>query len=462
MLGWKAPPQALGRSGASFTALFADLSASTALGERLRPEELKLIVADAVARMIGVIESFDGTVKDLAGDGVLALFGAPVAHEDDPERAVPRGPPHRGGDRRLRPRGGARPGASRASTFRVGVDTGRSSPARSAPAVRVEYTALGDAVNTARRSQSHAEPGSVLVGPESHTLTRSSFEWSDPEALTLKGKAQPVSARRAISTSASSALPQAWRARWSMLGPRPGAGDARELVDSVLEGSGGVLYLVGEPGIGKTRLLSEIRKAFERSKPEHVARSGSRGAASPTASRCRTGRSGPASLVARRRGGRPGAPVRVALRRHVERLFGDSALDVYPYLGSLLGLALEPDAAARLAELSPEALQYRTFEVVRSVLRRSREDGRSRSRSRTSTGPMRRRSSCSSAPRGHGVLRAAVVLTTAAGARPRLWRVKEAIARAPHRDARARSGARSPATLAGAPPRADRAGTLPA
>ncbi|HEY7401474.1 MAG TPA: adenylate/guanylate cyclase domain-containing protein, partial [Actinomycetota bacterium] len=70
------------------TALFADLVGSTALGERLDPEELKLVVGDAVARMVTAIEAYGGTVKDLAGDGVLAFFGAPVAHEDDPERAV--------------------------------------------------------------------------------------------------------------------------------------------------------------------------------------------------------------------------------------------------------------------------------------------------------------------------------------------------------------------------------------
>jgi class 3 adenylate cyclase len=70
------------------TALFADLVGSTGLAERLEPEELKLVLGDAVARIVTAVEAFGGTVKDLAGDGVLALFGAPVAHEDDPERAL--------------------------------------------------------------------------------------------------------------------------------------------------------------------------------------------------------------------------------------------------------------------------------------------------------------------------------------------------------------------------------------
>src|SRR5687768_16567069 len=69
-------------------AVFADLVGSADLAERLELEELKLVVGDAIARIVGAVEAFGGTVKDLAGDGVLALFGAPVAHEDDPERAL--------------------------------------------------------------------------------------------------------------------------------------------------------------------------------------------------------------------------------------------------------------------------------------------------------------------------------------------------------------------------------------
>ncbi|MGZ4386044.1 MAG: adenylate/guanylate cyclase domain-containing protein, partial [Gaiellaceae bacterium] len=70
------------------TALFADLVGSTALVERLESEEARLVIGEAVARMVRAVEGFGGTVKDIAGDGVLALFGAPVAHEDDPERAL--------------------------------------------------------------------------------------------------------------------------------------------------------------------------------------------------------------------------------------------------------------------------------------------------------------------------------------------------------------------------------------
>ena len=147
------------------TALFADLVGSTALGERLEPEELKLVVGDAVGRIVGAVEAFGGTVKDLAGDGVLALFGAPVAHEDDPERALLAG-------LRIVEEIGEFADEVRRSwgidgfAVRVGVESGPVVVGAIGAGSRVEYGAMGDAVNIAARLQADAEPGTVLVGEE--------------------------------------------------------------------------------------------------------------------------------------------------------------------------------------------------------------------------------------------------------------------------------------------------------
>src|SRR5205823_4725974 len=152
------------------TALFADLVGSTALGERLDPEELKLIVADAIARIVAAVEAFGGVVKDLAGDGVLALFGAPVAHEDDPERAIRTG--LRITDEVVQFAGEVERGWNIGGfNVRVGVDTGLVVAGAIGGGSRVEYSALGDAVNTAARLQSYASPGTVLVGEETFHLT---------------------------------------------------------------------------------------------------------------------------------------------------------------------------------------------------------------------------------------------------------------------------------------------------
>jgi hypothetical protein len=111
------------------TVLSADLVGSTGLGARLDPEEVKLIVGDVMARVVRVIEGLGGTVKDLAGDGVLALFGAPQAHEDDAERAVRAGPADRGASGCLRAR--RRPGMGCGGAHRPRGDPYRSGRARS-------------------------------------------------------------------------------------------------------------------------------------------------------------------------------------------------------------------------------------------------------------------------------------------------------------------------------------------
>src|SRR2546421_484845 len=145
------------------TAVFADLVGSTALGERMDPEEVRLIVGEAVARVVRAVEAFGGTVKDLAGGGVLALFGAPVAHEDDAERAV------RAGLQIVAELQGyaaevAAGWGIEGFGVRVGIDTGPVVLGPVGAGSRIEYGATGGAVNTAARLQSAAEPGTVLVG----------------------------------------------------------------------------------------------------------------------------------------------------------------------------------------------------------------------------------------------------------------------------------------------------------
>jgi ABC-type oligopeptide transport system substrate-binding subunit/class 3 adenylate cyclase len=357
------------------TAVFADLVGSTALGEHLDPEGLKVIVGDAIGRVIGAVESYGGTVKDLAGDGVLALFGAPTAHEDDPERAV-RASLQIVEEIVLYAREVEAAWDVRGFGVRVGVQSGPVVVGAIGAGSRVEYAALGDAVNTASRLQAAAGAGEVLVGEETFRVVEPVFDWGRPTELTLKGRSAPIVAHVALAATGITRARGLEGVQARLIGRERELDAGRRAVAEVLAGTGGIVLLTGEPGIGKTRLVAELRDVFEAGTPQH-------GRALWIEGRCVSyGESMPywpfRDLLRGWVGvltDEPELRVRVALRRMLERLFGQRATELSPYLATLLGLTLEPEAARRLAELSPEALQYRTFEVVRQLISRLAEEG---------------------------------------------------------------------------------------
>src|ERR687896_112973 len=173
------------------TVLFADLSGYTAVAERMDPEAVKALVDSALRRLGQEVERFGGTVDKYIGENVMAIFGAPVAHEDDAERAV------RAGLGMQEAMTEVNEGLPDGVDFelRVGINTGEVL----AGAVGESYTVTGDTVNVAARLQSAARPGSVTVGERTMQTTSLAVEYEALEPLTLKGKSEPVPAWEATS-----------------------------------------------------------------------------------------------------------------------------------------------------------------------------------------------------------------------------------------------------------------------
>jgi ABC-type oligopeptide transport system substrate-binding subunit/class 3 adenylate cyclase len=350
------------------TAVFADVVGSTALAERLEAEDVKLVVGEAVARIVGEVESLGGHVKDLAGDGVLAFFGAPTTREDDAERAVLcalRIVAEMEEYAREVRRGWGAEGFG----VRVGAATGAVVVGEVGAGSRVEYAAFGDTVNVAARLQSAAEPGSVLVDDATHHAVERLFEWGERRELELKGKTAPVTAWPVAGVVAAGRA-QRPGLETRLVGRSRELGQGREALEALRSGRGGVLVVAGDAGIGKSRLLAELRELAEREGTSWLE------------GRCVSyGESLPywpfRDLLRGEWIGagveEPELRVRVGLRRRLEQLFDNRADELYPYLGGLLEIALERDAEARTAELSPEALQWRTFEVVGQLFARLSE-----------------------------------------------------------------------------------------
>jgi class 3 adenylate cyclase/tetratricopeptide (TPR) repeat protein len=234
------------------TVLFADLSGYTAFAERMDPETVKSLVDRALLRLGQEVERYGGTVDKYIGDNVMALFGAPVAHEDDAERAVRAGLGMQ--DAMAEVNDGLPDGAHFA--LRVGVNTGEVL----AGAVGDAYTVVGDTVNVASRLQSAARPGSVTVGERTMRATDAAVEYDALEPLDLKGKAERVPAWEAVGLIAEHSVRRVSPASESPLVGRRQELDALDsLYERVVrEGTSHLVTVVGEAGVGKSRVLREF------------------------------------------------------------------------------------------------------------------------------------------------------------------------------------------------------------
>ena len=236
------------------TLLFCDIQGSTALAEAHDPEEWTEIVNAAFEQMVRPIYKYEGTVARLMGDGLLAFFGAPIAHEDDPRRAVLAALAIVDGIHAWR---ATLPAAYAGLDVRVGINTGLVVVGAVGSDLRLEYSAIGDAINLAARMEQTAAPGTVQIAEETYRLVADQFEVESLGSIAVKGKTQPVNAYKVLRRGVDSR-----RVAGGMRAPlvnRRMAWEALQVAFADLgNGRGSVVFLTGEAGLGKTRLIDEI------------------------------------------------------------------------------------------------------------------------------------------------------------------------------------------------------------
>jgi class 3 adenylate cyclase/DNA-binding SARP family transcriptional activator/tetratricopeptide (TPR) repeat protein len=355
------------------TVLFAEVAAPAGLAGTLGLEALRDLVGGSLATVIAEVEALGGTVTSVSGRGLQAMFGAPEAHEDDPERAV------RAAYRAMAAAeaaaatavGMSAAGAAETLGLRIGVESGPAVVGPIGGGARVEYAAFGDVVSIAAALQSAARPGSVLVGPVTRAATAHLFSWGIAEEVTLAAGAAPLAA-----VYLDAPLSTAADRRPRIGGRAPLAGRQGELraldvaLREAVAGRGQVIVLTGEPGIGKTRLVQESRKRFigwvgagSGRRPLWLE---GRGVSYASATPYGLYRQLLASWIGVALD-QPPARTRAALADALARLFGNTNL-LKP-LASLMGLP-SSDPAPAAARISPEEVQRQVFAAVRALVAR--------------------------------------------------------------------------------------------
>lgn len=338
------------------TALFADVSGFTSLADRLDPEELIEVIDPVIAALSRIVDRYEGYVEKFAGDALLALFGAPVSHEDDAARALLVASEMHSELERLC----TTLPYDAELTLHVGVNSGHGIARIHGSEARMDYGVLGDSIILAQRLESVAPAGTTYVADTTYRLTQSRFDFESVGELTLKGKSEPVHAWRLVGERrAARAAPS------ELVGREAELAVITDALETLAQGEGGVVTVTGEPGVGKSRLTSAVRARGEATGIRWLhARCLSYGAGLaywPLADLLRQ--------VAQIRGDeRPDqARERLASALHL-------VPDVVPYFARLLGL---PPSRAddHVASLEPEAFRRELHEAFASWLRALAREG---------------------------------------------------------------------------------------
>ena len=352
------------------TMLFCDIQGSTAAAGKLDPEEWHEIVNGTFEHMIAPIYKYEGTIARLMGDGVLAFFGAPIAHEDDPQRAVLASLEILEGIETYRQKIIKEWDID--VKVRVGINTGLVVVGGVGSDLRMEYTALGDAINLAARMEQTAQPGTIQISEDTHRLVAPIFSFEDLGGVEVKGKLEPVQAYRVLGIKMQ---PGQIRGIEGLDAPLIGRAaemeTLRALMAKVYAGQGQITSIMGEAGLGKSRLLSELRKlpppaAGKKSKLLWLeGRSLSYETSTPYAPFL--------DLFSQHFGldaHQTDDERHKIIKKHVAKVAADQMDAIVPFLASMLDVALTGEDGERIRYLTPPQLRQGVYQAVCTYIER--------------------------------------------------------------------------------------------
>jgi class 3 adenylate cyclase/tetratricopeptide (TPR) repeat protein/ribosomal protein L40E len=241
------------------TVLFADVANFTSLSEKLEPEEVHQIMEGCLRILMDEIHKYEGTINQFTGDGVMALFGAPLAHEDHAQRACYAALAIQKdlaeySEKIMKDYG-------REFQMRIGLNSGPVVVGSIGDDLHMDYTAIGDTINLASRMEGLAQPGTVLLSRDTQRLVKDYFDLKPIGPLEVKGKEEPQEAYELVKAGGAATRLEASMARGltRFVGRKNSMAALMEAFDKVSNGTGQIVGMVGEAGVGKSRLLFEFR-----------------------------------------------------------------------------------------------------------------------------------------------------------------------------------------------------------
>lgn len=241
------------------TVMFADVTGFTAISEKLDPEDVHRIMDGCCRILMDEIHKYEGTINQFTGDGIMALFGAPIAHEDHAQRAcyaalaIQKDLAEYGEK--------IRKDYDQEFKMRIGLNSGSVVVGAIGDDLRMDYTAIGDTINLAARMEGLAQPGTVLLSGNTHRLVKDYFDLKPIGPLEVKGKEEPQEAFELAKAGGAATRLEASMARGltRFVGRENSMVILIEAYEKIKNGAGQVVGVVGEAGVGKSRLLFEFR-----------------------------------------------------------------------------------------------------------------------------------------------------------------------------------------------------------
>ena len=341
------------------TILFADIAGFTALSEKLDPEEVRRLINACFDRLVPIVQKYGGTIDKFIGDEIMALFGAPIAHEDDPERALwvalemfeAINVFNRAHNTQL--------------GMHIGVNTGRVVAGSIGAKNRRDYSVIGDAVNLAARLEAASKTGEAFVGANTYHATKTLFDFEPVPPLLLEGREAPVEVRRLLGVKSERVRPRRIEGlRAPLTGRDVELNQIRLALANLMRGRGCMFSILGEAGLGKSRLIAETRALL----PNGANWVEGRALSYTTGRNYWLVREILFSLL-QLKPDDSSPDVAARLESDMRVCFGDRLGDFYPYLATVLELPLDGATQERVRFLSGEALQARILESLRSYVR---------------------------------------------------------------------------------------------